>query len=302
MTQVPSPVLQALSGILATQSPQFAARLKQRLTAALQAKGEPAFDERKFGFKGFRDFLERGTQGLFSLEPSDVGSDVTVSLVGAKSHSTPVALAAGGASHSIRNDVWQAFTNPDPARMRFWGVHTFHVRHYLRGEDSSHAREIQNSPEDFVEIDPIAADTQLSWMRQFVTQHTIPEDRKEVIDSILAKTYSSGINAAFTGALGQLGHQWRQQRIKNVASAIYTWADTHGVPHERLSLRTSAERDSSLGTTGVEKLSRIDHVGTGGIQDPRERAVRLLDLLSNDEISRIVVPILLSTLLVKEKN
>lgn len=67
MMQVPSPVLQALSEILAAQSPQFAARLKQRLTAALQAKDEPAFDERKFGFKGFRDFLERGTQGLFWL-------------------------------------------------------------------------------------------------------------------------------------------------------------------------------------------------------------------------------------------
>jgi hypothetical protein len=39
----------------------------------------------------------------------------------------------------------------------------------------------------------------------------------------------------------------------------------------------------------------------GGIQDPRERAVRLLDMLSDEEISRVVVPILLSTLLVKEK-
>ena len=152
MTQVPSPVLQAISEILAAQSPQFAARLKQRLTAALQAKEEPAFDERKFGFKGFRDFLERGSQGLFSVEPSAVGSDVMVSLAGVKNHSIPATPTTDGGSHSIRNDVWQAFTNPDAARVRFWGRRTFQVRHYLRGEDSPHAREVQDSPGNFIEI------------------------------------------------------------------------------------------------------------------------------------------------------
>lgn len=300
--QVPSPVLQALSEILAAQSPQFAARLKQRLTATLQAKDEPAFDERKFGFKGFRDFLERGTQGLFLVEPSTVGSDVMVTPVGAKNHSIPTAPFAVGTSHSIRNDVWQAFTNPDPARLRFWGRHSFQVRHYLRGEDSPHSREVLDSPEAFIEIAPITAETQVSWMQQFTDQQTIPEERRKVIESILTKTYSSGINAAFTGALGELGSQWRQQRIRHVLLAIHAWADTHGVPHERLSLRTPSERDSSLVMAGTEKPFRNDHVGSGGIQDPRERAVRLLDMLSDEEISRVVVPILLSTLLVKGKS
>lgn len=303
MAQVPSPVLQSLSEILAAQSPQFAARLKQRLTAALQTMGEPPFDERKLGFKGFRDFLERGTQGLFSVEPCTIGSDVMVSLVGAQSQAPHQSQVTRISGHSFRNDVWQAFTNPDPARARFWGVRTSHVRHYLQGEDSPHAREVKDSPQDFIEIAYITADTQVSWMREFVEQHTIPEERQAAIEGILEKPYSSGINAAFTGALGSaLGNLWRLQRIKHVALAIHAWADLHSIPYERLGLRTSSEAEVSLTTTAAEKPGRTEHVGAGGVQDPRERAVRLLDLLSNDEISRIVIPILLSTLLVKEKS
>lgn len=306
MTQVPSPVLQALTEILAAQSPQFAARLKQRLTATLQAKEEPPFDERKLGFKGFRDFLERGTQGLFLVTPSDVGPDVMVSLVGAQSEAASPAQTTGGAGHSVRNDVWQAFINPDPARVRFWGRDTHQVRHYLHGEDSPHAREVQDSAADYIEIEPVSAATQLSWMRQFVYEHShaVPETRTQTIHSILDKPYSSGINAAFTGALGaSLGGQWRHQRIKNVVAAIYAWADKHNVPHELLNVRSSSDSAAGQSTSGTEKAVRADGpVGPSGIQDPRERAVRLLDMLSNDEISRIVVPILLSTLLVKEKS
>ncbi len=303
MTQVPSAVLQALTEILTAQSPQFAARLKPRLTAALQAKEEPPFDERKLGFKGFRDFLERGTQGLFSVEPCAPDSDVLVSLIGSSGAHSHQIQASNSSGHSFRNDVWQAFTNPDSRRARFWGILTNHVRHYLQDEDSLHAREVQGSPNSYVEIDFVPADTQVSWMREFIKQHAIPEERLAAIEGILSMPYSTGSNAAFASALGgALTHQWRQQRIKNVTSVIHEWADSHSIPRNHLYIHASSEEEASLTAIAPEKPARTEHVGAGGVQDPRERAVRLLDLLSNDEISRIVVPILLSTLLVKEKN
>ena len=300
MTQVPSPVLQALSEILAAQSPQFAARLKQRLTAALQARGEPAFEEKKFGFKGFRDFLERGTQGLFSIQPSAEGADVEVSLTGAKSQSAQALPPVSGGTHSIRNEVWQAFTNPDSSRLRYLSRRNFLVRHFLRGEDSPHSREVLESPDDFVEIQPISAETQVAWMRQFVGAHEIPPTLRDAIDAIVDRPYSSGVNAAFTGALGALGAQWRQVRIKKVIDEIHAWAGAHGIPPERLSLRSTAETDTTSITSVVDRAVRPEHANDG-IQDPRERAVRLLEMLSNEDISRVVLPILLSTLLVKGK-
>lgn len=301
MTQVPSSILQRLSEVLAAQSPQYASRLKQRLSAALATNGEDPFDERKYGFKGFRDFLKRGTQNLFRLEDSESGADVLVSLPRPeKSSSTAVEPAATG---SIRSDIWQAFTNPDITRARYLNRRTFVVRHFLRGDASPQAKEVEGTPDDFVEIPPITGEVQVGWMQQFMTDSKVEEPLLGVLKEIVSNPYSSGVNAAFTGALGPLAAAWRQRRVQSVISTVFEWAQSHGVPQDKLISRAQAGQDS-VSAPGIRSASKVGaDVSSGdGIRDPREQAARLLDMLSNDDINRIVIPILLSTLLVRGRN
>lgn len=300
--QVPSSVFLALSEILATQSPQFASRLKQRLTSVLAAKGEPPFDEKKFGFKGFRDFLKNGTQGIFSVASSEDGADVIVSLGGNNTSIAPSQKI--GSIHSLRGDVWQAFTNPDASRVRYFNLRNFSIRHFLRGEDSVHAREVAENSADFVEIDFIGADVQQQWMRQFIESREISPQLRETLEGIAGRTYTSGINAAFLGALGIMGAEWRQDRLSRVVEVIHGWAERNGISIDKLTPRSNSENESALPVTPARAAGKLPSGGDvmDGVQSPREQAVRLLDILSNEEISRVVVPILLSTLLVRGKN
>lgn len=302
-SQVPSTVLLALSEILAAQSPQFAARLKQRLTAALNAKGEPPFDEKKFGFKGFRDFLLRGTQDIFSVTQRDGGDDIVVSLLGANSASSTSSQPSLGTSHSLRSEIWQAFTNPDVKRVRYLSRRTYAVRHFLRGEDNTHAKEVLDSPADFVEITPINADVQVTWMKEFIEKHQIKSPLRDALEGIAAHPYSSGVNAAFTGALGSLEDDWRQERVKNIIDTIHRWANANDVSTDKLTRRSGFDSEAIPvpASKSIGKQSRAVDV-TNGVQNSRDQAVRLLDMLSNEDISRIVIPILLSTMLVRGKS
>lgn len=300
--QVPSVVLQALSEILAVQSPQFAARLKQRLTAALQAKGEDAFDERKFGFKGFRHFLTEGTQGLFDIAPSPDGADIVVSLQGATEGITTAPSSTSEVGSAIRKEVWQAFTNPDMTRLRFFNRRTYVVRHYLRGEDSPPAQEVAAAGAEFVEIQPISGDDQVGWMRQFIEQKNIGHPLRDVLEGIIAKPYTSGVNAAFTGALQDDGLEWRQDRVQKIVKRITAWSKANDVSMEHLCSRQATE-SASPAATQPKKTVKVERAedGADGVKHPRAQAERLLGILTNDEISRVVLPVLLSTLLMRGK-
>lgn len=300
--QVPSIVLQALSEILAVQSPQFAARLKQRLTAALESKGEDAFDERKFGFKGFRHFLTEGTQGLFVIAPSPDGADIVVSLQGATGGASTTSSSANETGSSIRKEVWQAFTNPDQTRLRFLNRRTHVVRHYLRGEESPPAQEVAAARAEFVEIQPISGDDQVGWMRQFIEQKNIGHPLHDVLEGIIAKPYTSGVNAAFTGALQDDGLEWRQDRVQKIIQRIAAWSKANDVPMEYLSSRHVPE-SAHPPATHPNKPVKVEwsEDGVDGVKNPRVQAERLLGILTNDEISRVVLPVLLSTLLMRGK-
>jgi hypothetical protein len=202
----------------------------------------------------------------------------------------------------VRGEIWQAFTNPDPTRLRYLNKRTFVVRHFLRGEDSAHAKEVEAAPDDFVEIASITGEDQLRWMREFIDRKGIEQPQRAVLEAIMAKPYTSGLNAAFTGALRELGKEWSQYRVSHVIEKIAAWAEGHGISAGHLNPRPAEAAAAPIAVPVKKGTKNADTPPSeGGVMDPRAQATGLLAMLSDDEIRRVVLPILLSTMLVRGK-
>jgi len=293
-------VTQLLRQLLSAQSPELGARLKQRLNALLAARGSGHFDERVFGHRKFRDFLEHTqAEWLEISRPSDIG-DIQVSLktgqaslVASQSPATAThahaALTSVGAP--IRSDVWQAFTNPDPQRRRFFHRDKATVKHYVANEQSAARQEIDAAPADFVEIKPIAGTQQQSWMREFLDSIPVTGVERTPYDAIVGQPYSSALNAMFTRALGERAAAWREFRTKRVTDTILGWAANSGLSSDKLRV------DAKLPEPVVDAAPPA----MDDAMSPRHRAAKLLELLSEDDLSAVVIPVLLSTILVKSR-
>jgi len=285
----PTHIAQLLTQLLSEKSPEFGARLKQRLNTLLASSGQGYFDEKSHGYKKFSDFLTRAYGEVFSIERQGSSGDILVSL-----RHLPVAKHKPATSVSqqprIRNDIWQAFSNPDPERKRFLNKTTMLVSHFIQGESSVVKTEIEQNQEQFLEIEPINAQTQIEWMRGFIDTIRITPSEKSALEAIINEPYSSGVNATFSRALGVNGAAWRSFRTGQVISRMKSWASVHNVQFDKLCFSKCQEESSvtSNQTNQIELSSR-------------QKAMKLLELLSDDDISRLVIPTLLSTILIKSR-
>lgn len=250
------------------------------------------FDERAFGYKRFQDFLEQGHGHLISIQRPSGAGDILVSL------RTPEALGSGRTSHAvrteqppIRSDIWQAFTNPDPVRKRFLHKCSCTVRHFTEGQSNQAAHaEVSASPDDFIEISAISGQTQIEWMKRFLEGISLPAGERVAFEAMLNEPYSSGVNSTFTRALGEQSTAWRHFRTRLVTDQISEWAREYAIPMENLRVQQRPLAASSVGESV-----------RGATLSPREQATRLLDLLSEDDIARLILPTLLSTILIKSR-
>lgn len=282
------PLLQQL---LVGREPELGARLKQRLNALLSEKRLPRFDEKLFGYRKFHSFLEQ-TQGdwLRVTKPEGAG-DIHVAAKMAKPTPSGAGRAAGASTQPIRSDVWQAFTNPDAARRRYYQPSTGLIVHYLQSEQSPRRAEIEGSAGAYQEIRPIGGALQQQWMREFLDSIPITGSERAPYEALLAEPYSSALNATFTRALGDHANAWREFRTSRVINAIWAWASEVGVPAERLRVTPKEVRFS-------ERAEPVfDAVASSRVQ-----ASKLLDLIADEDIRRVVIPILLSTLMVKNRS
>jgi hypothetical protein len=281
---------QLLTQLLSDRPPEFGARLKQRLNATFAEKGMGKFDERSFGFKRFQDFLEQGHGHLITVQRPSGAGDILVSLKIPKILGTPRTVQIEPAP--IRSDIWQAFTNPDSTRKRFLNKQTLVVRHFNEAQEpqASYA-EVTSSPDEFIEITPIGGETQIEWMRRFLEETVnIPSDERIAFEAMLTEPYSSGVNAAFTRALGEHSTAWRNYRSRRILDSINNWARQHEVQMDRLRVQPRQPAD----------MTENVHGGTAPFS-AREQVIKLLELLSDDDINRLVLPTLLSTILIKSR-
>ena len=285
---------QLLRQLLQARSPELGARLKQRLLASLREQGTARFDERALGYKSFQVFLEKTqTEWLQISRPAAESGDILVEL-----REQPLAAvlpSRQALGPRFRSEVWQAFTNPDSSRKRFLHRKTGQVLHFKTGEGSQEEVAYSAHPDDYAKIEFIEGDRQLQWMEEFLNAVPIVGDERRTFESIRSTPYSSAMNTAFSRALGDKQNQWREFRTSRVATAMADWAAKYDVPLRLLeqSAETREVRPAATGQLSVVS-SKVAHT-------PRHDALKLLELLTDQEIKSVVIPVLLSTMLLRSR-
>lgn len=228
-------ISQLILQLLHNNSPELGARLKQQLNKSLISNGWSPLNEKVYGYKTFSDFLQSVLGDKLSITPPQGAGDIHVSLRHSQtiqnsseiSSSSKSALTKSEQSHVIRSDVWQAFTNPDPERKRFFHKEKKVIRHFLQGASSPSRDEIEQNLSQFVEIDLISGQEEKGWMRAFVGSLRLSDNQRTPFDALINQSYSSGVNAAFTRSLGdEHGESWRNYRTNKVISLIRAWSDS----------------------------------------------------------------------------
>jgi hypothetical protein len=281
--------------LLLARSPELGARLKQLLNAELLRRGLEPFEERAHGFRKFSDFLESSQD--WELLRADGPGDLRVAL--RSSPPSSVSRTTSGTSQPrIRNDVWQAFTNPDPARRRFFNRRSADVVHFLVDDTESRFRqEVERAPSDFTEVVPVEGEEQLDWMRQFIAGLPVAPAYREALGRMAEGPYSSQLNAAFTASLGEHSPSWRRHRSGMVFSRIEKWAASNSVAVAQL-YDVEASPPAALPAGGLAAAgpggepARHDDAGAAS----RARIVQLLDMLPVRDLDDVVLPLVLSLL------
>ncbi len=280
-----SRVLELIDQLLQMHSPELGARLKQRLNEVLVQTGEARFNERLLGFKKFSEFL-RGYPDRWIVEQSSVDGDISVRLRSATAvKPMPAPLSAKTNDiPSFRNDVWQAFANPDSKRKRFWDKEQNIVKHYVEdGDHSSLHQLIISAPQRYVQINPVAGADQSSWMKEFLHSLPLHEKDRAPVEAMVDGQYTSSINATFTRALGAHGEAWRRFRTDRITTAIDEWAKSFNIDANLLRKQTETPIASE----------RVTDAPTASL---RTKIHKLMELVSDDDLERLILPALLTTI------
>lgn len=281
---------QRILSLLEATPHELCARLKQRLNQSLIREGYAPFNVRNYGCRKFAEFLKLRLGDRVSLEwPASTG-DVKVSLktaVGA----APAPLAPVPSREqpsTIRTDVWQAFTNPDLKRKRYFNRSDHRILHFVEGATDEYVTKFRENQQDYVEIEVLSADVQVGWMREFVGLLGEGEVSGDALEALLNAPYSTGVNTAFTKMLGPRGEEWRKIRTLKISEHIATWATQNNIHlHD---LRPKAKREPLVQDEAIPAVPAL------GI---REQAIKLLERMSEDDIARLAIPVLLGSVLSK---
>ena len=238
-----------------------------------------------FGFRKFGDFLQKTQTEILRIDRTGQSTDIVVSLVGAPDSpvqtSRPVVETDQTA---IRSDVWQAFTNHNIQRKRFLNKETFALKHFIENDQSSASHEVAENRDKFIEIQPVPGTEQLDWMREYLSTAPLQAADKPPLEAMTEQPYTSSLNSAFTRALGDKGDGWRHFRTQRVTEAIERWASQHGVSLDHL--RKPAVQTHADGKVPPKESARA-------------RALMLLQLISEEDIAKIVIPVLVTTVLIR---
>lgn len=277
---VPDPhFLRLAIELLHGRPPEPAARLRKNLAEAYAREGLPSFDYRAAGFKRFKDYLLAWGEVL-SLTTLP-GGEMVVSLIGDKAQSALAPTGWRGKLPSVRSDVWIAFANPDPKRLRFYDATASRVVHFIADSANGGAPAAQRQ---LIRIQPVSVEDQSGWIRQFLEQEAPTRDPE--LWSFATRPYEPGINLNFAQALGDDGARWRHYRTAKMTGCIRKWAEDNSVPFAAL-----------LAETGYSTRSQ-----GSAIIDVRQRVEKILAQFNDDELSNTVIPVLMAIGLMKASD
>lgn len=281
---------QRILSLLEATPNEFCARLKQRLNQTLVREGYAPFNVRNYGCRKFAEFLKVRLGDRVNLEWPASKGDVMVSLKGTAAASTSAPpVPPREQPSSIRTDVWQAFTNPDLKRKRYLNLNDHRILHFVEGATDEYVKKFRESQQDYVEIEVLSADVQIGWMREFVGFLSEGELDVHALDALLSAPFSTGVNTAFTKMLGSRAEEWRKIRTHKISEHILAWATQNNIHlHD---LRPKAKREPLVQNAGAASVAPVLGI--------REQAIKLLERMSEDEIARLAIPVLLGSVLSK---
>ena len=218
--------------------PQVGARLKQRLNRTLLNAGLPAFDEKQFGYRKFTEFLVAELGEHLIVEKPVEGGDIQITLKHPSIAASAALAGQNDTAHSssakplpvrlIRGDIWQAFTHLNEHRKRY--LDRAAVRCCIFDSEAANVALVAEAPERFVEIPRVDADTQLSWMQQFLAISSFPNAEAAALAQLLEQPYSSQLSVLFGRALGKRQAEWKRYRAERVTEVVQNWAGEHEIP------------------------------------------------------------------------
>lgn len=222
---------------------------------------------------------------LVDVRSDDKSGDIRVSLKTAETQHGPALRP----SRHLSRELWQAFTNPDERRRRFYHRDTREIIHYLDDSyetlDKSLARRV-SSDDKFVGIQFAHARDQNGWMREFLdSTNGLPDSTRRVAGHLVSVPYESSVNWAFVSALGAYGEAWRRFRAAKVSDKVEQWAERNSI-----SLQTevpSTDAGTSFTTTDDTGLSSASETTTEDLRNSLQSAIVLM---SPTELAQVLVP------------
>jgi len=224
---------------LLVPGPMKGATLKLRMLAQFEAEAQTSFDAAFRIYPKFASFLAANDDLVEIIRPpSNMPGDITVRLRQASDVAgvaNPDLAPEGATGFSLPREVWQAFTNPDVHRQRYYQKSTGSVVHFLDNVLPAAALD----PNDWARITPIPPETQSGWMHRFVETNFAPSSKQVELRQVAGLPYTSALNHTFAFTLGAHAAAWKRYRASRVVAAVRQWADEHGISIDALAKAAS---------------------------------------------------------------
>jgi hypothetical protein len=273
---------------LLSSGPKYGAGLKIQLAREFERLSGVPFRSIERQFPKFSAFLAANSDLVEVVRPDSVG-DVTVHLKAAPHADDGTRLSR------LPTDLWHAFSNPDQRRRRYLNRATGRVVHFLPESEDDLDRRLAaevSGDKNYVEVAYPTAFRQSSWMHEFLGSTNIPDQIRATCTHLANVPYSSSVNTAFTIALREYGTTYRHFRFSRVMEAVKEWAERHGVDLvlDMFTAATSEIRPpaATAPTTLIPGPVADEHAPAS---DARKQLHALIDLLDEQELSHVLIPL-----------
>jgi hypothetical protein len=266
----------------------YAAAVKPQM----MSRTNGGFNEHKIGpgFASFREFLAAAADaGVVTVTPAPIGPDVEILPPGAASLGPRHQPERGGVGPRIRSDLWKAFVDWTPDRLRAFDrvdnvakMVTAEPAPLEPAQQSTLRRAIRMDVDRYVPINPVPFERQRQIMADFLATLE-PSPPQAALETALR---SQRPIRAFTSTLtidSSLQDAFTAYRLKCIANIIEDWKSAHNLEVDIFQSRPPAQPDESTNQAAQSK-------------DSAEVAVRrmlhaAIDRMPLDELNHLHVPV-----------
>lgn len=272
------------------------------LKSALVRTTGGQFDEKRWGYRTFRDFLtelaaggwvelsQLPTNHWLVLLPGEVQEDVLAERNRREHESPSHGQVSTREAEPVRlkSEVWLASVTWLDHHRRLWDRVARRPFAYPIDDDGAPA--FLTELDRFVEIPAADVRLQRQWMRTWAGD--LPEAARAQILAALDSTAPGEFRRSIERL--DLTTAWRSELHRRVAELLLDWADSSGVPKAELVDTRNRRPKPSVGATSSDRLEvKQDStvVPSGSVADElRARLHQIIDSMSLQELASLPIP------------